>query len=175
MMIIYLSTKISEVKRIRTQIIAFIDFFYPPFKKIVGQQTFRYAVCGGSNALLNLLLFSLSYNLIFTSSITEFLGITITRYIASYLIALSFSFPVGFLLNKYIVFQQSNLQGKVQLMRYGTLTVTNIFLEYFLLHLFIGRWHLWATGSQAVIIIILSLISYLYQTYFSFKTVKEDK
>ena len=33
----------------RKKIIAFIDFFYPPFKKIMPEQTFRYAVCGGSN------------------------------------------------------------------------------------------------------------------------------
>lgn len=161
------------MQHLRTRILAVIDFFYPPFKKVIGQQTFRYAVCGGSNALLNLLVFSLSYNLIFTTDLVYPLGIAITRYIAAYLIALSISFPIGFLLNKYVVFQQSNLQGKVQLLRYASLTITNIFLDYLLLHLLIGYFGLWATGSQAFIIVILSLISYLYQTYYSFKTVKE--
>ncbi len=163
---------LRNVQSIRTFILAFIDFFYPPFKKIVGQQTFRYAVCGGSNAALNLLIFSLNYNLIFTSTVIYPFGIAITRYIASYLVALSITFPIGFLLNKYVVFQQSNLQGKVQLMRYAVLTVTNIVLDYSLLHLFIGYFGFWATGSQAIIIVILSLISYLFQTYYSFKTVK---
>lgn len=166
---------LSRVQRVKTFILAFIDFFYPPFRKIVGPQTFRYAVCGGSNALLNLFLFSLSYNLIFTSTIIYPFGIAITRYIASYLVALSISFPIGFLLNKYVVFQQSNLQGKVQLMRYGALTITNMILDYSLLHLLIGYFGFWATGSQACIIILLSLISYLFQTYYSFKTVKEEK
>jgi len=163
------------LQRIRTRILAFIDFFYPPFRKFIGQQTFRYAVCGGSNALLNLFIFSFSYNLIFNSTVVYFIGFAVTRYIASYLIALSISFPIGFLLNKYVVFQQSNLLGKTQLKRYGALTITNIFLEYLLLHLFIGYFEFWATGSQALIIVILSLISYLYQTHYSFKTVKEVK
>ncbi|RZK26645.1 MAG: GtrA family protein [Flavobacterium sp.] len=163
---------LSNVQKVKLLILAFIDFFYPPFKKIVGRQTFRYAVCGGSNAALNLLLFSLNYNLLFTSTFVYPLGIAVTRYIASYLLALSITFPIGFLLNKYVVFQQSNLQGKVQLMRYGALTVTNIILDYSLLHLLIGYFGFWATGSQAFIIIILSLISYLFQTYYSFKTVK---
>jgi putative flippase GtrA len=154
--------------------LAFIDFFYPPFKRVVGQQTFRYAVCGGSNALLNLAVFSLSYNLIFNSAVIYPFGIAITRYIASYMIALSISFPIGFIFNKYVVFQESNLQGKIQLMRYAALTVTNIFLDYLLLHLLIGYFRFWATGSQAFIIIILSLISYLYQTHYSFKTVKKE-
>lgn len=161
------------MQRIRTSILTLIDFFYPPFKKVVGQQTFRYAVCGGSNALLNLLIFSLSYNLIFHTDIIYILGLPITRYIASYIVALSVSFPIGFCLNKYVVFQQSNLQGKTQLMRYGALTFSTIFLDYLLLHLLIGYFKLWATGSQAFIIIILSLISYLVQTHYSFKTVKK--
>lgn len=171
----YLRIKIMVALQIRTRILTFIDFFYPPFKKLVGQQTFRYAVCGGSNALLNLLIFSLSYNLIFTSTLVYLFGIAITQYIASYMIALSISFPIGFLLNKYVVFQQSNLQGKVQLMRYAALTISNIFLDYLLLHLLIGYFGLWATGSQAFIIIILSLISYLFQTHYSFKTVPKRK
>lgn len=160
--------------KIRTRILSFIDFFYPPFKKFVGQQTFRYAVCGGSNALLNLSIFSISYNLIFTKEVIFLLGFQATRYISAYLTALSISFPIGFCLNKYVVFQQSNLRGKTQFIRYASLAITNIFLDYALLHLLIGYFKLWATGSQAFIIILLSLISYLYQTYYSFKTEKKN-
>lgn len=157
---------------IKTYLLKFIDFFYPPFKKFIGLQTFRYLVCGGSNALLNLLIFSFSYNCIFIHQEIQLLGFTVTRYIAAYMVALSISFPVGFCLNKYIVFQRSNLMGRTQLIRYASLAITNIFLDYSLLHLLIGYWKLWATPSQAFIIVLLSLISYFYQTYFSFKTVK---
>lgn len=157
---------------IRDFLFTIIDFFYPPFRKIIGLQTFRYAVCGGSNAALNLLIFFLSYNFLFTDTVTYLLGFSITRYIMAYLVALSVSFPVGFCLNKFIVFQQSNLKARTQLIRYASLTVSNIFLDYFLLHLLVGYWGLWATPSQAFIIVLLSLISYFYQTYFSFKTEK---
>lgn len=157
---------------IRDFLFTIIDFFYPPFRKIIGLQTFRYAVCGGSNAALNLLIFFLSYNFLFTDTVTYLLGFSITRYIMAYLVALSVSFPVGFCLNKFIVFQQSNLKARTQLIRYASLTVSNIFLDYFLLHLLVGYLGLWATPSQAFIIVLLSLISYFYQTYFSFKTEK---
>lgn len=163
----------SVLQSIRTSVLQIIDLFYPPFKKIIPLQTFRYAVCGGSNALLNLIIFSISYNFLFTADIIPIAGLSITRYIAAYLIALSISFPIGFCLNKYVVFQQSNLPGKTQLIRYASLTFINIFLDYFLLHLLIGYFELWATGSQAFILVLLSLISYFYQTYFSFKTKKE--
>jgi putative flippase GtrA len=154
-------------------ILNFIDFFYPPFKKIVGIQTFRYAVCGGSNALLNLSIFSIAYNVIFLDEMIYVHSFSITRYIAAYLLALSITFPIGFCLNKYVVFQASNLQGKVQLIRYASLTITNIILDYSLLHLLVGYYKLWATPSQAFIIVILSLFSYFCQTFFSFKTVNK--
>lgn len=163
----------SALQNIRISILKAIDFFYPPFKTIIGLQTFRYAACGGSNALLNLIIFSISYNFLFTADVIYIAGLAITRYIAAYLIALSISFPIGFTLNKYVVFQESNLRGKTQLIRYASLTFINIFLDYFLLHLLIGYFELWATGSQAFILVILSLLSYFYQTYFSFKTKKD--
>lgn len=162
------------MQRVRDFILSFIDFFYPPFKRLIGIQTFRYAFCGGSNALLNLLVFSVSYNFLFTDKVIYVLGFAISRYIAAYLLALSISFPIGFCLNKYVVFQSSNLLGHVQFVRYASLTVTNIFLDYFLLHLLVGYFGFWATPSQAFIIVVLSLFSYFCQTYFSFKTVRKE-
>lgn len=162
------------MENVKFYILKFIDFFYPPFRRFIGLQTFRYAICGGSNALLNLFVFYLSHTFLFTDIVVEIAGFKVTRYIASYLMALSVSFPVGFCLNKFVVFQESNLMGRTQLIRYGTLAVVNIFLDYSLLHLLIGYFGLWATPSQAFIIVLLSLISYFYQTYFSFKTVKQQ-
>ncbi|MCJ0743241.1 GtrA family protein [Pedobacter montanisoli] len=157
---------------LRSILLPVIDFFYPPFKRVMDLQTFRYAVCGGSNALLNLVIFFLAYNFIFKQEFIHIAGFDITRYIAAYIVALSISFPIGFILNKFIVFQQSNLESRVQLFRYGFVTATSILFDYLLLHLLVGYFQFWATPSQAFIIVILSLYSYLCQTYFTFKTVK---
>lgn len=158
--------------KIKLLILRIIDFFYPLAKRFIDLQTFRYAVCGGSNATLNLLIFYLSYNFIFKTEVVYFLDFAITRYIAAYLIALSFSFPIGFCLNKFIVFQQSNLKSQVQLVRYAFITLSSILIDYTLLHILVGYFGFWATPSQAFIIVLLSLYSYFAQTYFTFKTVK---
>ncbi|MCD0489311.1 GtrA family protein [Pedobacter sp. MC2016-14] len=152
---------------------AIIDFFYPPFEKYIPRQTFRYAVSGGSNAALNLCIFFLSYNFIFTDNVVYFGNIALTRYIAAYAIALSFSFPVGFLLNKYIVFQESDLKAEVQLFRYATVTAMSIYFDYALLHFLVGYLKMWATPAQALIIVILSLFSYFFQTYVTFTKKKQ--
>jgi putative flippase GtrA len=158
----------------RDFIISLIDFFYPPFRKVFGLQTFRYLACGGGNALLNLVVFSAGYNFLFTSKVVYILGFAISRYIAAYMLALCISFPVGFCLNRYVVFQTSNLLGHTQFVRYAGVTFINIFLDYALLHLLVGYFKFWATPSQAFIIVVLSLFSYFCQTYFSFRTVKEN-
>lgn len=162
------------VERVRKIVLTPIDLGYRlmPFKSMISLQTFRYAVCGGSNAALNLFVFFVGYNFVFRDELIQLAGITVTRYIAAYLLALSFSFPIGFLLNKYIVFPQSNLESKVQLARYAFVTISSIVFDYLLLHLLVGYLHFWATPSQAFIIVILSLYSYFCQTYFTFKTVR---
>lgn len=159
----------KTLNKIRSIIFSFIDFFYPPFKKILPLKTFRYAACGGSTALLNLFVFWFSITFIVDKNEKLDFGLfQMTPYIASFIIALLVSFPVGFLLNKYIVFQTSSLRGRVQLIRYGTMTALNIFLNYALLHLFIGIWHFWPTPSMAVTTILLAILSYFAQNHFSF-------
>ena len=159
-----------QMKQIILQV---IDFFYPPFSRVLPRQTFRYAVTGGSNAALNVLIFYLSYNFILTDAIVQIGPWSINKYIAAYGLALSVSFPVGFLLNKYVVFQESDLHGRVQLFRYGLMTAMSIYMDYALLHLFVGKFGFWATPSQALIILILSLFSYLFQTYVTFAKKKQ--
>ena len=161
---------LSKMKQLILQI---IDFFYPPFSRILPRQTFRYAVTGGSNAALNILIFYLSYNFILTDTIIHIGPWSVNKYIGAYIIALSVSFPVGFLLNKYVVFQESDLHGRVQLFRYGLMTAMSIYMDYALLHLFVGKFGFWATPSQALIMVILSLFSYLFQTYVTFAKKKQ--
>ncbi|MEX0636514.1 MAG: hypothetical protein WD135_07075 [Ferruginibacter sp.] len=43
----------------------FIDFFYPPFRKMMPAQTFRYAACGGGNAVFGLFTYFIGYQYIF--------------------------------------------------------------------------------------------------------------
>lgn len=157
------------LNKIRMIIFGVIDFFYPPFKRFLPLKTFRYGACGGGVALLNLFVFWFSINYIVEKNEKIDFGIfKMTPYIASFIIALLVSFPIGFLLNKYIVFQTSSLRGRIQLVRYASITGLNIFLNYALLHVLIGIWHFWPTPSQALTTVILAVLSYFVQNYFSF-------
>lgn len=89
--------------------------------------------------------------------------------IASYIIASAFTIPIGFLLSKYVVFQESNLRVRVQLFRYVALTGACFVLNYWMLKLFINVLHIYPTPSQTLIIIILAVFSYIVQRFFTFK------
>ncbi len=154
---------------LKQPLINFIDFFYPLFSWLMPLKTFRYGFTGGSNACLNLVIFYLCNKYVYGQQLVNAMGITVPSYIAADLTALCFSFPVGFLLNKYIVFDKPGGRSSRQLILYGTLTFTTIVLHYVLLNLFVGRLGFWATPSEALIIVLLAGISYLFQTYVTFR------
>jgi putative flippase GtrA len=80
--------------------------------------------------------------------------------------ALSVSFPVGFLLNKYVVFESANGRGRNQLLLYAALSFSTMLMHYSLLHFLIG---FWATPSEAGIIVLMAVFSYFFQSRVTFR------
>jgi hypothetical protein len=85
---------------------AVIDWFYPPFKKIMPVQTFRYAACGGGNTLLDIILFYISHTFILKEQFVETPFVTLSPHIAAFLMSFAVTFPVGFFLSRYVVFEE---------------------------------------------------------------------
>lgn len=156
----------------RKKIIAFIDFFYPPFKRIMPEQTFRYAVCGGSNMLLDIFLFYISFNFILQKKILHLGFIALKPYNAALGMAFCITFPLGFLLNKYIVFRSSYLRGHIQLFRYLIIVVLNLFLNYILINGMVEYLHFYPTISKIFATIIIVTFSFLSQKHFTFRVRK---
>ncbi|MCB0695966.1 MAG: GtrA family protein [Chitinophagaceae bacterium] len=161
------------LRNTRDYILAFIDFFHKPFSKWINQTTFRYLACGGSNTVLDILIYFVSYNFILDKNPVHVLGITIAPHIAAFMISFTFSFPVGFALAKYVVFQESNLKGRIQLFRYALLVAMCIILNYVFLKLFVEQFGWYPTPSKVLTTILVALFSYVSQRNFTFK-VKKD-
>jgi len=49
---------------LKDTILSVVDFFYPPFKRLMNLQTFRYAASGGGNVLLGFLTYLISFKYI---------------------------------------------------------------------------------------------------------------
>ena len=154
----------------REKIISFIDFFYPPFKKFMPLQTFRYAVCGGSNTVLDIFLFYISFNFILNKQILDLGFVSLKPYNAALGMAFCVSFPVGFLLNKYIVFNSSYVRSHVQLFRYVLIVAANLFLNYAFINVMVQYMHFYPTVAKIFATLIIVAFSYLSQKHFTFKT-----
>ena len=154
----------------KDKIIAFIDFFYPPFRKLMPEQTFRYAACGGANTILGLALFKILLVFVFKNENADLGFYTLKPHNAALFISFCVNFAVGFALMKYIVFVDSNLKGRIQVFRYGLSFVINLTLNYFILKAFVEVFGWWPFLSQCLTTVIIVTISYLSQKHFSFKT-----
>ena len=150
-------------------IISFIDFFYPPFSRIMPIQTFRYAACGGGNTLLDIFIYFIAYNFILHKQDLSLGFMVFKPHIAAIIISFCVSFPTGFFLMRNVVFTESTLQGRVQLFRYFVLVLVCLLLNYIFIKLFVEQFHIYPTVAKVFTTIIVVSFSYLTQKNFTFK------
>lgn len=156
-------------------ILSVIDFFYPPFRRLMPIQTFRYAACGGGNTLLDIFIYFVSYNFILEKEVVHTVFGAISPHIAAFLISFTISFPTGYLLNRFIVFPGSVLKGRVQLFRYFLLVMVCIVLNYVFIKLFVEQFYIYPTVAKILTTIIVISFSYLTQKHYTFKTESSGK
>jgi putative flippase GtrA len=102
-------------------ILRVIDFFYPLFRKFMPLQTFRYAACGGANTLLDICLFHEFEHSFAKRGIVRIASFAMSPHIAALIAAFCITFPIGFYFSRYVVFTESNVRGRIQLIRYFSL------------------------------------------------------
>ncbi len=137
-------------------------------------QTFRYAACGGMNTLLDIFLYYIAFHYVLDEKILHVSVIAISPWIAAFLLSFLVSFPLGFYLNRNLVFPGSTLRGRVQLLRYFMLVLVCIALNYVFIKLFVERFHLYPTVSKILTTVIVVTFSYLTQKHFTFKTHRQE-
>lgn len=146
-----------------------IDFFYPPFRKIMSVQTFRYAVSGGFNTVFGLGLYFVIYQFILREKDLHFDFYAFKSHIAALFLSNCITIPFGFFLMKYVVFSDSKMRGRVQLFRYVMVCLFNLGLNYLLLKLLVEQLHLYAPLAQVLTIIVVIFFSYMAQRHFTFR------
>lgn len=153
----------------RAFILNIIRFFYPPFKGIMSEQLFRYAFCGAAANALDIFVYFLSYNFILQKQNLNLGVFTLSPHVAAIAIAFCASFPVGFLLQKYITFTGSTLRGRVQLFRYFTIVAICIGMNVFFIKLFVEKMGIYPTVSKILVTVIVVAFSYFTQRHYSFR------
>ena len=150
-------------------ILAIIDGVYPVFKKMMPLQTFRYAACGGANTILDITLFFISYNFILQKQFIHLGWLTISPHIASFIISFCITFPIGFYLSRYVVFQETTVTKRKQLMKYFIVVLGCVLLNYGFLKFFVDYLGWYPTMAKIVTTFFVVIFSYTSQKNFTFK------
>ncbi len=146
----------------------FIDSFYFIFKRFIPLKTYRYAICGGGNMLFDLMLYFSFFHFVLRKQDMDLYFIVISPHIASLFFVFPITFISGFLLNKFITFQDSNLSGKIQFMRYFIVSIGAILLSYICMKILVDFMGFYPTPSRLLTMVISVIYSYLLQSRFSF-------
>lgn len=163
-----------HIHNARDLILPIIDFFYPPFRRIMNLQTFRYAASGGANTLLGFLVYFISYEYIFKGKEFHFGFYAFKAHSAALFASFCITFPIGFFMAKYVVFSDSNMKGRIQLFRYFMICMFNLVLNFILLKILVEKAQVYPVFAQFLTTTIVILFSYLAQRHFSFKAGEEE-
>lgn len=155
--------------KIVNNILQIIDWFYPPFRFLFSKQVFRYGVCGSFSTFYDICLFYFFLHYVFKEQDINLVIMQFAPYTASFFSSFILSFPVGFLLNRYVVFPSSMNTKNVQLFRYLFVVVCNILFNYLFLKILVEYFHWYATLSKIIITFVLIIFSFIMQRKFTFK------
>jgi putative flippase GtrA len=150
-------------------IIRVIDTFYFLFAWLMPIKTYRYAVCGGSNLVFDISLYFFIYNFVIAKRFIDLGVVVLSPHIATLFIVFPITFLTGFLLQKYVTFQDSNLPGRVQFFRYFMVGLGSLLISYASMKLLVEILHFYPTPSRLITIIITVIYGYILQTNYSFK------
>lgn len=156
----------------REAITRIVDFFYlKPLRKVVPQETFRYAFVGGLNLGFNMVLYWICFHFVLQKQDTDLFGIVVVSApILAFLITFVITFFSGFYLARNIAFGRSQVHGGQQLFRYAQVVAVNIAINYFGLKLLVEVCGFYPSPSYAAIQVVTTVFSYLAQRYYTFKT-----
>ncbi|WP_026450429.1 GtrA family protein [Aequorivita capsosiphonis] len=155
----------------KNSIITFIDAFYFIFRRFLPLKTYRYAACGGGNLVLDTVLYFIFYNFIVAKQNVDLGVVVLSPHIASLFFVFPITFVTGFLLQKFITFEKSNLPWKTQFFRYFLVAMGALILSYICMKFFVDFLGFYPTPSKILTVFIAVAYSYLLQNKFSFKVV----
>jgi putative flippase GtrA len=150
-------------------ILSVVDWFYPMFQKLMPKQTYRYAACGGFNTVLDIGLFFIAYNYILEKSPVHWGNLIISGHIASFMMSFLVTFPTGFYLSRYVVFQETSVTKREQLGKYFLVVFGCILLNYIFLKIFVDSFGWYPTPSKMLTTVFVVMFSYFSQKNFTFK------
>lgn len=152
-------------------LISLVDRLYgiKPIERLVSRDIFGYALCGGTNMMLDAVWYFVIYHFIVAERFIDLGIVVISPHIASLIVVFPITFFTGFWLNRNIAFRATTISSRTQLMRYALTVVGSLAINYVCMKLFVEALHIWPTPSKLLTTVISVVYSFLASKFYTFK------
>lgn len=143
-------------------------------RRILDNKIVRYFFSAGLATVVDVSVYFITFNYILRKTDIPFIGpFVITAPIGSLIVSYSCGLMTNFLITKYMVFTESDLRGRHQLLRYLQVAVVILLMNYtfmkFLIHIL--EWY--PTVSRIISALSIGMLSFVFHKFYSFKVVNK--
>lgn len=137
---------------------------------ILQNKIFRYFVSAGLATWVDITVYFLAYNYLYQKMDIEVFDMyTISAATASLFLSYTFGLLTNFLITRYLVFSESELEFHKQLFRYVLVALLVLALNWGFMRILIRELEWYPTISRAVSALVIGMLSFVIHKTFSFK------
>jgi len=145
-------------------------------KAFTQSKVFRYFLSAGVATIVDVSMYFIAFNYIYEKSdILLFGSVTIAAATASLLLSYTMGLITNFLITKFLVFHESDLETHKQLFRYILVALVVLALNYVLMRFLIRNLEWFPTVARAFSAISIGVLSFIIHKTFSFRVSKEKR
>ena len=136
----------------------------------------RYFLSAGVATMVDISMYFIAFNYIYQKNdILLFSSFTIAASTASLLLSYTMGLITNFIITKFLVFHESDLETHKQLFRYILVALVILALNYVMMRFLIRNLEWYPTIARAVSAISIGLLSFIIHKTFSFRVSKEKR
>lgn len=138
--------------------------------RLVQNKLFRYFISAGLATWVDIMVYFMAYNYLYQKTdISVFNLFTVSAATASLFLSYTMGLLTNFLMTRYLVFGDSELEFHKQLFRYVLVALLVLALNWVLMRVLIREFDWWPTLARATSALCIGLLSFVIHKTFSFR------
>lgn len=129
----------------------------------------RYILSGGVATGVDVFMFFIMINYILQKNDLIFGRVHVSAHIAALCVSFTLGLITNFLITKYFVFNESNIKGREQFLRYILVAAITFVGNYFIMKILVEVFDVWPTFARLIAVGTIAVLSFRLHKVFTFK------
>ncbi len=143
-------------------------------RKVLNNKIVRYVFSAGTATAVDISVYFIFFNYIFQKQDIPILHLAVlSAPTASLIVSYTCGLITNFFITKYLVFNDSDLKGIHQLLRYVLVALVILILNYFLMSFLIKVLNWYPTIARIISALSIGILSFVIHKFYSFKVTNE--